>query len=205
MTFDDFWWYEPCDSFQQNNSLLDNLFVSSSNVSMCPQSVEGGMPNVNNPFEESSTILQEILQFCRDSLVTFRNGENFQQNNSLLDNLFVISSNVSMWTLPEGILMAKNSYYQTAKTITFSNISFCSLKFCHNKKIPLEVVLQLLNPVATIFSPGLRIHGTYMVGMINGPLGFALYYIHYWLSTYTYVVESCRPPLGISSVGGQNR
>ena len=110
------------------------------------------------------------------------------------------------WTLPEGIQIAKNFYYQTAKTITFSNSIFCSRKFCHNrKKIPLGVALQLLNPVATIFSPGLRIHGTYMVGMINGPLGFALYYIHYWLSTYTYVVESCRPPLVISSVGGQNR
>ena len=39
------------ENFQQNNSLLDNLFVISSNVSMCPQSVEGGMPNVNDPFE----------------------------------------------------------------------------------------------------------------------------------------------------------
>ena len=106
------------------------------------------------------------------------------------------------WTLPEGIQIAKNFYYQTAKTITFSNSIFCSRKFCHNrKKIPLGVALQLLNLVATIFSPGLRIHGTYMVGMINGPLGFALYYIHYRLSTYTYVVESCRPPLVISSVG----
>ena len=38
-------------NFQQNNSLLDNLFAISTNVLMCPQSEEGGMPNVNDPFE----------------------------------------------------------------------------------------------------------------------------------------------------------
>ena len=43
--------FKNCESFQQNNSLLDNLFVISTNVLMCPQSVEGGMPHVNDPFE----------------------------------------------------------------------------------------------------------------------------------------------------------
>ena len=57
--------------------------------------------------------------------------------------------------------------------------TICPLNFAMIEKINQGAALQLLNPVATIFSPGLRIHGTYMVGMINGPLGFALYYIHY--------------------------
>ena len=64
---------------------------------------------------------------------------------------------------------------------------FCFLKFCHNrKKKPSGVALQLLNPVATIFSPGLRIHGTYMVGMINGPFGLCVI-LHTLLIEYVHL------------------
>jgi hypothetical protein len=43
---------------------------------------------------------------------------------------------IKKWTLPEGIQMAKNSYYQTAKTITFSIGIFFSLKFSIIEKNP---------------------------------------------------------------------
>ena len=64
---------------------------------MCPQSKEGGMLNFNYPFDES--ILQFSKRFCSSAGILcwfLKNGENLQQNNSLLDNLFAISTNVLM-------------------------------------------------------------------------------------------------------------
>ena len=78
---------------------------------------------------------------------------------------------------------------QIKKNSHFQMYIFATSSFVLIEEITSGAALQLLNPVATIFSPGPRIHTTYMVGMINGPLGFALYYIHYRLSNFTYVVE----------------
>ena len=49
--------FKNCESFQQNNALLDNLFVILSNVLMCPQSVKGGMLNIKDPSQCSKIVM----------------------------------------------------------------------------------------------------------------------------------------------------